>query len=187
MPKITYIEHDGSSHTVDAEIGSTVMETALRNDIASIIAECGSSSCRLRDLPGACQREVVRSGRPTFGQEEQLDAAFEVEQDLAPVLPDQGDGGARRAGGAHAGLSGAVTPPALTLIGAPTFASPFVIAGLVTSHSTSFCCARGSKALDVDALGNRGLAPTSACKTSSQLRVGKRADLGDKVRAGHDG
>jgi 2Fe-2S ferredoxin len=43
MPKITYIEHDGTQHTVEAEIGSTVMETALRNDIASIVAECGGS------------------------------------------------------------------------------------------------------------------------------------------------
>ena len=43
MPKITYIEHDGAVHTVEAEIGSTVMETALRNSIASIVAECGGS------------------------------------------------------------------------------------------------------------------------------------------------
>jgi ferredoxin len=43
MPKITYIEHDGTVHTVEAEIGSTVMETALRNDVASIVAECGGS------------------------------------------------------------------------------------------------------------------------------------------------
>ena len=41
MPKITYIEHDGAQHTVEAELGSTVMETALRNAIASIVAECG--------------------------------------------------------------------------------------------------------------------------------------------------
>ena len=41
MPKITYIEHDGAQHTVDAEIGASVMETALRNDVASIVAEWG--------------------------------------------------------------------------------------------------------------------------------------------------
>jgi len=41
MPKITYIEHDGTVHTVEAEIGSSVMETALRNDVTSIVAECG--------------------------------------------------------------------------------------------------------------------------------------------------
>jgi 2Fe-2S ferredoxin len=41
MPKITFIEHDGTKHTVEAEIGSTVMETALRNSVSSIVAECG--------------------------------------------------------------------------------------------------------------------------------------------------
>ncbi len=41
MPKITYIEDDGVVHTVEAELGSTVMETAQRNGIASIVAECG--------------------------------------------------------------------------------------------------------------------------------------------------
>ena len=25
MPKITYIEHDGTSHTVEAEVGATVV------------------------------------------------------------------------------------------------------------------------------------------------------------------
>ncbi len=41
MPKITFIEHDGTVHTVEAEVGSTVMETALKNDVSSIVAECG--------------------------------------------------------------------------------------------------------------------------------------------------
>ena len=34
MPKITYIEHDGTSRTVEAEVGSTVMETALKNSMS---------------------------------------------------------------------------------------------------------------------------------------------------------
>ena len=43
MPKITYIEHDGTSRTVDAETGTTVMETAIRNGVPGIEAECGGS------------------------------------------------------------------------------------------------------------------------------------------------
>ena len=43
MPKITYIDPDGASHTVEAEIGATVMETALQNDLPGIIASCGGS------------------------------------------------------------------------------------------------------------------------------------------------
>jgi 2Fe-2S ferredoxin len=30
MPKITFIEHDGTVHEIDAEIGATVMESAMK-------------------------------------------------------------------------------------------------------------------------------------------------------------
>jgi 2Fe-2S ferredoxin len=46
MPKITYFDQDGSSRTIDAEIGATVMETAINNDVPGILATCGGScSC----------------------------------------------------------------------------------------------------------------------------------------------
>src|SRR4029079_18602287 len=78
MPKITYIEHDGSQHTVDAEIGSTVMETALRNDIASIVAEFGGS-CTLATVVCDVEEKVFGvGGPPSSDEEEQPDAAFEV-------------------------------------------------------------------------------------------------------------
>ena len=43
MPKITFIDHSGSSRTVDAESGCTVMEAAIRNDVPGIEAECGGA------------------------------------------------------------------------------------------------------------------------------------------------
>jgi 2Fe-2S ferredoxin len=67
MPKITYIEHDGTEHTVEAELGSTVMETALRSDVSSIVAECGVDEKWF---------EIV--GPPSAEEEEMLDTAFEV-------------------------------------------------------------------------------------------------------------
>ena len=46
MPKIIYIEHDGTERAVDAEVGATVMETAIRNSVPGIVAECGGAcSC----------------------------------------------------------------------------------------------------------------------------------------------
>jgi 2Fe-2S ferredoxin len=46
MPKVTYIQPDGSATTVDARPGATVMETAIDNDIEGIVAECGGAcSC----------------------------------------------------------------------------------------------------------------------------------------------
>ena len=41
MTKITYIEHNGTSHTVDVENGLTVMEGALQNNVPGIDADCG--------------------------------------------------------------------------------------------------------------------------------------------------
>ena len=43
MAKITYIEHNGKSHTIDVENGLTVMEGAVQNDISGIDADCGGS------------------------------------------------------------------------------------------------------------------------------------------------
>src|SRR4029079_3523029 len=78
MPKITYIEHDGSRHTVDAELGSTVMETALRNEIASIVAECGGSGASAPCVVHGAETWFAVVGPPSAEEEEQLDAAFEV-------------------------------------------------------------------------------------------------------------
>ena len=41
MPKITFIEHDGTAHTVDAAIGKTAMDAAVDNNVPGIDADCG--------------------------------------------------------------------------------------------------------------------------------------------------
>lgn len=43
MPKITYIEHDGTPHVVDVAVGLTVMQGAFDNDIPGIDADCGGA------------------------------------------------------------------------------------------------------------------------------------------------
>ena len=43
MAKITYIDSAGTARTIDAEVGSTVMETAIKNDVPGIEAECGGA------------------------------------------------------------------------------------------------------------------------------------------------
>ena len=46
MPNVTYVQPDGSQRTVAAAAGSSVMEAAIDNDIAGIVAECGGAcSC----------------------------------------------------------------------------------------------------------------------------------------------
>ncbi|MEM9762534.1 MAG: 2Fe-2S iron-sulfur cluster-binding protein [Pseudomonadota bacterium] len=43
MPKITYIEHNGTEHVVDVAEGLTVMEGAVTNNIPGIDADCGGA------------------------------------------------------------------------------------------------------------------------------------------------
>ena len=43
MPKITYIESDGTEHVIDVAEGLTVMEGAVRNLIPGIDADCGGA------------------------------------------------------------------------------------------------------------------------------------------------
>ena len=43
MPKITYIEHNGKTHTIEVPTGLSVMEGAVQNDILGIDADCGGS------------------------------------------------------------------------------------------------------------------------------------------------
>jgi len=46
MPSITYIEHDGTVHQVEADTGLTLMEGAVNNDVPGIEAQCGGGcSC----------------------------------------------------------------------------------------------------------------------------------------------
>jgi 2Fe-2S ferredoxin len=41
MPKITYIEHNGTAHEIDVPVGKTVMQGAVDNNIPGIDADCG--------------------------------------------------------------------------------------------------------------------------------------------------
>ena len=78
MAKITYIDSGGTARTVDGEIGSTVMETAIKNGVPEIEAECGGacacSTCHL--YIDEAWREKV--GEPSPMEADMLDFAFEV-------------------------------------------------------------------------------------------------------------
>jgi len=49
--KLTFIESDGTAHTVDATCGWSLMENAVKNGVPGILAECGGSAtcgtCRI--------------------------------------------------------------------------------------------------------------------------------------------
>ena len=43
MPKITYIDFEGSQRTIEVDNGLSVMEGAIQKDIPGIDADCGGS------------------------------------------------------------------------------------------------------------------------------------------------
>jgi ferredoxin, 2Fe-2S len=79
MVKITYIESDGPTRTVEGEVGSTVMETAIKNNIPGIEAECGGAcacaTCHV--YVDAAWRD--KTGGPSPMEEDMLDFAFDVQ------------------------------------------------------------------------------------------------------------
>jgi 2Fe-2S ferredoxin len=81
MPKITYVQPDGTSQTVDAQAGMTVMEAAKKNLVAGIEAECGGAcacaTCHV--YVDDAWREKV--GKPSAMEEDMLDFAFDVREE----------------------------------------------------------------------------------------------------------
>jgi ferredoxin, 2Fe-2S len=78
MPKITFIEHDGTVHTVEAELGSTVMETAMKGGVTSIVAECGGACSCATCLVHVDETWFPVVGPPSEQEEDMLDFAYEV-------------------------------------------------------------------------------------------------------------
>jgi ferredoxin, 2Fe-2S len=78
MPKITFIQPDGTERVIEGQAGMTVMETAKKNDVAGIEAECGGAcacaTCHV--YVDETWREAV--GGPSEMEEDMLDFAFDV-------------------------------------------------------------------------------------------------------------
>jgi len=46
MPKIRFIQHDGTEQVVEGEVGNSIMQTARDNMVPGIIGDCGGNcSC----------------------------------------------------------------------------------------------------------------------------------------------
>ncbi|MGB0954668.1 MAG: 2Fe-2S iron-sulfur cluster-binding protein [Panacagrimonas sp.] len=41
MPKVKFIQHDGSEQVIDAQVGQSVMEAATSNFVDGIVGDCG--------------------------------------------------------------------------------------------------------------------------------------------------
>jgi 2Fe-2S ferredoxin len=73
MVRIVYRAADGEAQAVDAKVGQSLMETAVKNGVEGIIGECGGvGAC------GTCRVYVDRSwkaiaGEPSLMEREMLD------------------------------------------------------------------------------------------------------------------
>jgi 2Fe-2S ferredoxin len=78
MPKITFIEANGTEIVTEAENGSTVMETAIMNGVPGIVAECGGACTCATCHAYVDEAFVDIVGPPSMMEEDMLDFAFEV-------------------------------------------------------------------------------------------------------------
>ena len=80
MAKITFIQDDGSQQTVDAEDGMTVMESAVKNMVPGIDADCGGAcacaTCHVYVEPDWLEK----TGEREEMEEDMLDFAFDVRE-----------------------------------------------------------------------------------------------------------
>lgn len=71
MTKITFVATDGSEQTIDARAGESVMEAAVRNDIAGIDADCGGAcAC------ATCHVYIDAAFEQTVGKAEDLEQSM---------------------------------------------------------------------------------------------------------------
>lgn len=78
MPKITFIDFSGTARTVDAQVGATVMETAIHNNVPGIEAECGGSCACATCHVYVDEAWHEKTGMPSAMEEDMLDFAYDV-------------------------------------------------------------------------------------------------------------
>ena len=77
MPKITYIEHDGKTHTIEVASGLSVMEGAVQNNIPGIDADCGGGMACATCHVYVKEDWFNKLPKKTEGEDDMLDQAFE--------------------------------------------------------------------------------------------------------------
>ena len=77
MTKITYIENNGTSHTVDVAEGLTVMEGAVQNNIPGIDADCGGGMACATCHVYVKDEWFDKINKKSEGEDDMIDQAYE--------------------------------------------------------------------------------------------------------------
>ena len=78
MVKITFVDSAGTLRTVEGEAGATVMETAIKNGIPGIEAECGGACACATCHVYVDQAWQEKTGAPSAMEEDMLDFGYDV-------------------------------------------------------------------------------------------------------------
>ena len=96
MAKITYVEHNGNSHTVNVENGLSVMEGAVQNNIPGIDADCGGSMACATCHVYVKEDWLNKLSKKEDGEEDMIDMAFEPKKNsrlsCQIIISDELDG-----------------------------------------------------------------------------------------------
>ena len=96
MAKITYIEHNGKTHTVEVSSGLSVMEGAIQNNIPGIDADCGGGMACATCHVYVKEEWLDKLPKKEDGEEDMLDMAFEPKKNsrlsCQIVVSDEIDG-----------------------------------------------------------------------------------------------
>jgi 2Fe-2S ferredoxin len=79
LAKITYIEHDGTEHTVEVRTGLSVMEGAIKNRVPGIDADCGGACACATCHVYVDEAWREKTGSASAMEESMLDFADNVE------------------------------------------------------------------------------------------------------------
>ena len=77
MPKITYIESNGNSKTIDVANGLSVMEGAIQNNIPGIDADCGGGMACATCHVYVKEEWLDKLDKTEDAEQDMIDMAFE--------------------------------------------------------------------------------------------------------------
>ena len=77
MPKITYIDSSGNQKTIEVEIGLTVMEGAIQNNVTGIDADCGGGMSCATCHVYVKEEWLNKLPKAEDGEQDMIDMAFE--------------------------------------------------------------------------------------------------------------
>ena len=80
MPKVIFIDYEGSQQSVDAQVGQSLMEAAVDNDVAGIDADCGGACACATCHVYIDQDWLAKVGLPEEIETEMLSVAEDVQE-----------------------------------------------------------------------------------------------------------